>query len=166
MDNLSSYFSAKSGYPDSCHRILHFSLPTPFILASLVPICITPSVRARSTYLVRNLPQLRSIHTTTTRSISSISTQNALSNSRAGSVSPTAFRRLDHVSLQRFASSSGLQSATTDPISLASQIRRTLATTMPPITKEQAEGEEYDMFVIGGGSGGLACAVSLHSEWY
>lgn len=32
---------------------------------------------------------------------------------------------------------------------------------MPPITKDEAEGTEYDLFVIGGGSGGLACAVSL-----
>lgn len=40
----------------------------------------------------------------------------------------------------------------------ALQIQRTLAT-MPPITKQEAEGEEYDLFVIGGGSGGLACAV-------
>jgi glycerol-3-phosphate dehydrogenase len=31
---------------------------------------------------------------------------------------------------------------------------------MPPITKDEAEGTEYDLFVIGGGSGGLACAVS------
>jgi hypothetical protein len=31
---------------------------------------------------------------------------------------------------------------------------------MPPISKEEGEGTEYDMFVIGGGSGGLACAVS------
>ena len=30
---------------------------------------------------------------------------------------------------------------------------------MPPITKDEAEGTEYDLFVIGGGSGGLACAV-------
>ncbi|KAG7535954.1 hypothetical protein FFLO_03552 [Filobasidium floriforme] len=29
---------------------------------------------------------------------------------------------------------------------------------MPPITKDEAEGTEYDLFVIGGGSGGLACA--------
>jgi glycerol-3-phosphate dehydrogenase len=35
---------------------------------------------------------------------------------------------------------------------------------MPPITKDEAEGTEYDLFVIGGGSGGLACAVSAADQ--
>jgi glycerol-3-phosphate dehydrogenase len=35
---------------------------------------------------------------------------------------------------------------------------------MPPITKDEAEGTEYDLFVIGGGSGGLACAVSAANQ--
>jgi hypothetical protein len=140
-----------------------------FILASLAPSFILPSVRARSTInvLVRSLPQLRSVHVHSLGQNSRISGQSILSNARTLSATPTSARRLDHVSRYSICIVSRFTQAhyNRNPPNFY-QIRRTLATTMPPITKEEGEGTEYDLFVIGGGSGGLACAVSfrrLHS---